>query len=130
MESLLSEQSYFSEKGTLTKGLENVQRTIDILVKARASIISCRQRRLHLTNLKSLEVLTWGVAPENAPAVLAKLQNPAKQSFESINSSLKDIYTALGNYTKALDKVCLVVAFWTFQALKFKSLEVQRQAAS
>ena len=36
---------------------------------------------------------------------LAKLQNPVKQSFEAINSDLKDVYKGLGNYSKALDKV-------------------------
>ena len=40
-----------------------------------------------------------------ASVTLAKLQNPVKQSFEAINSDLKDVYKALGNYSKALDKV-------------------------
>ena len=36
---------------------------------------------------------------------LAKLQNPVKQSFDAIQSDLKDVYKGLGNYSKALDKV-------------------------
>lgn len=36
---------------------------------------------------------------------LAKLQNPVKQSFDAINSDLKEVYKGLGNYGKALDKV-------------------------
>ena len=41
----------------------------------------------------------------SASVTLAKLQNPVKQSFEVINSDLKDVYKGLGNYSKALDKV-------------------------
>lgn len=41
----------------------------------------------------------------SASVTLAKLQNPVKQSFEAINSDLKDVYKGLGNYSKALDKV-------------------------
>ena len=40
---------------------------------------------------------------------LAKLQNPVKQSFEAINSDLKEVYKSLGNYGKALDKVWMKV---------------------
>lgn len=41
----------------------------------------------------------------SASVTLAKLQNPVKQSFEVVNSDLKDVYRGLGNYSKALDKV-------------------------
>ena len=60
---------------------------------------------------------------------LAKLQNPVKQSFEAINSDLKDVYKALGNYSKAIDKV-----YTTFSnpfcedKLTLILIEVQRQA--
>ena len=43
--------------------------------------------------------------PNTASVTLAKLQNPVKQSFEAINSDLKDVYKGLGNYGKAIDKV-------------------------
>ena len=60
---------------------------------------------------------------------LAKLQNPVKQSFEAINSDLKDVYKALGNYSKALDRV-----YSTFpessceDKLILVLIEIQRQA--
>ena len=44
--------------------------------------------------------------PNTARVTLAKLQTPVKQSFEAINSGLKEVYRGLGNYSKALDKVC------------------------
>lgn len=83
METLLEEHEKLSRKGNLSKSVEDVQKTIDLLVKARDSI----------------------VANQNSASVtLAKLQNPVKQSFEAINSDLKDVYKGLGNYSKALDK--------------------------
>lgn len=36
---------------------------------------------------------------------LAKLKNPVKQTFEKLNQDIKEVHTALNNYTKALDKV-------------------------
>ena len=55
-------------------------------------------------NKKSL--LTSFVSdPHSAPVTLAKLQTPVKASFEAVNSDLKEVYKALGNYSKALDKV-------------------------
>lgn len=36
---------------------------------------------------------------------LAKLQAPAKHSFEKVNEDLKEVHQALGKYGKALDKV-------------------------
>ena len=50
------------------------------------------------------------IAPENASIVLAKLQNPIKQSFEAANSGLKEVHKALADYSKALDKVCALIS--------------------
>lgn len=36
---------------------------------------------------------------------MAKLQNPVKSSFDSINDSLKESHSSLNKYSKALDKV-------------------------
>ena len=60
---------------------------------------------------------------------LAKLQNPVKQSFEAINSDLKDIYKAMGNYSKALDKVysAFPEPFCEAKLILFL-IEIQRQA--
>lgn len=38
---------------------------------------------------------------------MAKLQNPAKSSFDTINESLKESHSSLNKYSKALDKVGL-----------------------
>jgi hypothetical protein len=43
---------------------------------------------------------------------LAKLQNPVKSSFDSINDSLKETHSGLNKYTKALDKVCYLQVSW------------------
>jgi len=43
--------------------------------------------------------------PTKAPTTLAKLQNPVKTSFDAINDDLKETYSGLNKYTKALDKV-------------------------
>lgn len=37
---------------------------------------------------------------------LAKLQNPVKSAFDSVNDSLKETHSGLNKYTKSLDKVC------------------------
>ncbi|KAL6713772.1 hypothetical protein ACLMJK_008264 [Lecanora helva] len=83
MESLILEHEKLRKRGNLSKSLDDVQKTIDHLVNARDSIASNHSA---------------------APVILAKLQNPVKQSFEAINSDLKEVYKALGNYGKALDK--------------------------
>ena len=60
---------------------------------------------------------------------LAKLQNPVKQSFEAIQSDLKDVYKGLANYSKALDKV--YSAFpepFCEDRLILSFIEIQRQA--
>ena len=44
-------------------------------------------------------------APADAPMTLAKLQTPAKQSLDALNGDLKEVWKALNNYSKALDKV-------------------------
>lgn len=36
---------------------------------------------------------------------LAKLKTPMKQSFERLNQDVKEVHSALNNYSKALDKV-------------------------
>lgn len=36
---------------------------------------------------------------------LAKLQTPAKQSFDELNADIKDMHSGLNRYQKILDKV-------------------------
>lgn len=45
------------------------------------------------------------IDPNQAAITLAKLQNPVKASFESINDSVKETHSGLNKYTKSLDKV-------------------------
>ncbi|MCJ1296672.1 hypothetical protein MMC34_008238 [Xylographa carneopallida] len=83
MDSLLEEHEKLSKKAPLSKGLQDVQQTIDMLIKARNSISD---------------------NPVSAPVTLAKLQNPVKASFDTIKSDLGEIYKGLGSWSKALDK--------------------------
>ena len=43
--------------------------------------------------------------PTSSQITLAKLQNPVKSSFDSINSSLKEIYGGHNKYARVLDKL-------------------------
>ena len=45
------------------------------------------------------------VDPNQAGVTLAKLQNPMRSSFDTINDSLKETHSGLNKYTKSLDKV-------------------------
>jgi hypothetical protein len=67
-----------------SKTINDVQKTIDLLQAARDTI---------------------AVDPTKAPTTLAKLQNPVKTSFDAINDDLKETYSGLNKYTKALDKL-------------------------
>ncbi|KAI9842765.1 MAG: hypothetical protein M1837_006948 [Sclerophora amabilis] len=83
MDALLHEHERLSERSNLSKSVDDVQKTIDLLTKARETVAS---------------------EPGSASVVLAKLQNPVKQSFDKINSDLKDVHGGLGKYQKSLDK--------------------------
>ncbi|KAI9882343.1 MAG: ASTRA complex subunit [Watsoniomyces obsoletus] len=83
MDALLQEHEKLASKSNLSKTIEDVQKTIDLLSTAREYIAANES---------------------SASITLAKLQNPAKQSFDNINSDLKEIYNGLGRYQKALDK--------------------------
>ena len=109
MESLLEEHEKLSHKGNLSKCVEDVQKTIDLLVKARDSIAASKYVLLVASASFRHESLQYAHRyfqdQSSASITLAKLQNPVKQSFEAINSDLKDVYKGLGNYSKALDRV-------------------------
>ncbi|MCJ1322898.1 hypothetical protein MMC15_008248 [Xylographa vitiligo] len=83
MDSLLEEHEKLSRKAPLSKSLQDVQQTIDMLISARNSISD---------------------NPASAPITLAKLQNPVKASFDVIKNDLGEIYKGLGLWSKALDK--------------------------
>ncbi|KAJ5654570.1 regulator of gluconeogenesis Rmd5, partial [Penicillium lividum] len=67
-----------------SQGLKNVESTIKLLQSARDTIAS---------------------DPNQAAITLAKIQNPVKASFDSINDVLKETHSGLNKYTKSLDKL-------------------------
>ena len=111
MDSLLKEHEALSSRGTLAKSTEDVQRVIDLLLEARNSIASCGLLHIsaYLHALFCFPVtcadLECYADPGGASITLAKLQNPIRQSFEIVNTDLKEVYRGLGNYSKTLDKV-------------------------
>lgn len=44
------------------------------------------------------------------PMTMAKLKNPMKQSFDKLNQDVKELHSAINNYSKALDKVRSIIA--------------------
>lgn len=109
MEALIVEQEKLANGGNLEKSLEDVQKTIDILVNAREAIATSTSINYSrtLTNCGSPSILTRRnfLDPNSAGLTLAKIQNPTREAFEVINSDLKEVYKKLNNYDKALTKV-------------------------
>lgn len=58
-----------------------------------------------LSHLYSLANLNATLDPDQASVSLAKLQNPIKSTFDSINDNLKETHSGLNKFSKALDKV-------------------------
>jgi hypothetical protein len=83
MEAIFEEHEKLSAKHNLARSVEDVQKTIDLLTKAREAIAANHN---------------------SASITLAKLQNPVKQSFDAIKSDLQEVYNGLGNYSKVLEK--------------------------
>ncbi|KAI5194176.1 RMND5A protein [Aureobasidium subglaciale] len=83
MEALRLEQDKLDKKGNLSRTIEDVQKTIDVLVAARATIAD---------------------EGTSGSQTLAKLKRPIKASLDQVNSDIKDIYSAHKDYSKALDK--------------------------
>ncbi|KAL8867945.1 MAG: hypothetical protein Q9174_005327, partial [Haloplaca sp. 1 TL-2023] len=88
MEPLIEEHERLSKSGTLAKGLEDIQKTIDLLSKAREAIAAIEPRQ----------------DPETTSLNLAKLQNPIKTSFEDIQKDLQDVRKCQTNYAKLVEK--------------------------
>ncbi|KAL8785015.1 MAG: hypothetical protein Q9213_003608 [Squamulea squamosa] len=83
METLLAEHERLSKSGTLRKSLDDVQKTIDLLVKARERIAA---------------------DPGQTSIELAKLQNPVKSSLEDVHKDLEEVRKYQTKYAKMLDK--------------------------
>ncbi|KAL8645526.1 MAG: hypothetical protein Q9226_007259 [Calogaya cf. arnoldii] len=83
MEALIAEHERLSKSGTLRKSLDDVQKTIDLLVKVRERIAA---------------------DPAHTSLELAKLQNPVKSSFDNVHKDLEEVRKYQTKYTKLLDK--------------------------
>lgn len=83
MEALLSEHNKLSKRGNLSKSLDDVQKTLDLLQSARDTI---------------------AIDPNKATTTVVELQSSVKRGFDEVNSDLKDVYNGLGKYSKALDR--------------------------
>ena len=102
MEPLRLEQDKLDKKGSLSKTIDDVQKTIDLLVAARQAIAAGVPELLSVDKNKAM--LTRSDASAGGPT-LAKLKRPVKASLDQVNSDIKDIYSAHKDYSKALDKV-------------------------
>lgn len=104
MDTLYETHEKLAKNGNLSKSLQDVQKTLDMLVKARSSIAASKYGACLFTH-QYLPTIDIGADHSSASVVLAKLQNPVKQSLENVNSGLRNVYKGLGAYSKVLDKV-------------------------
>lgn len=96
----------FEKTANLSASINDVHNTIDLLTTARAKIAA---------GARPVPAFGRSMAnhhradPQTAPLTLAKLQDPLKKSLEAAQKDIKPIYSGLGKYGKALDKVCFSV---------------------
>lgn len=83
MEAILAAHEQLEKRGNLSKTLQDVQRTIDLLQSARDAVAS---------------------NPDTTALTVAKLKQPVKQSFDKLDDDLKEVNKGLNQYQKALDK--------------------------
>ncbi|KAL9027371.1 MAG: hypothetical protein Q9196_004087 [Gyalolechia fulgens] len=83
MESLLAEHERLSKSGTFSKSLDDIQKTIDLLVNVRDTIAA---------------------DPEATSLNLAKLQTPVKSSLEDLHKDLEEVRKHQTKYAKLIDK--------------------------
>jgi hypothetical protein len=88
MDELRKEQKRLAQKANYSKAIDKVQEAIDLLLAARTSI----EKDPSITALQ-----------------LAKLKQATKRSFEGANDNLKEVNSALKGYSKALDKVGVIL---------------------
>ena len=84
MDSVQKEHDRLWKRSKSSATLDSTQAIVDALQKARDSIAT---------------------VPTSASVTLAKLHNPVKSSFETINVGLKEIYGGHNKYSKVLDKL-------------------------
>ncbi|KAI9820105.1 MAG: hypothetical protein M1832_003812 [Thelocarpon impressellum] len=103
MESLRHGHDVLSRDSNLSRSIDDVQRTIDILSEARRNI-AAGSSTFMLLHVCRADDKPGMIAPHSNSIHLVKLQNPVKQSFDQLNSDLKDVYTGLGRFQKILDR--------------------------
>ncbi|KAI4146445.1 MAG: hypothetical protein LQ341_002077 [Variospora aurantia] len=107
MEGLLAEHERLSKSGTFTKSLDDIQKTIDLLVKARETIAASEMpflSSIFQRENKSMLIVTLVSDTETASLNLAKLQTPVKNSLEDVHKDLEEVRKCQSKYLKLLDK--------------------------
>jgi E3 ubiquitin-protein transferase RMND5 len=84
MDSVQKEHDRLWKQSQTSKTLSHIQEIIDALQTAKDDIAT---------------------EPTSASVTLAKIHNPTKTSFESVNASLKEIYGGHNKYSKVVDKL-------------------------
>lgn len=103
MESLLVAHKKLERQGGLDQTINDVQATIDLLKSAREGIANGNM------SFACYNLPTDQTQEDCDPSItLAKLKNPMKQSFDKLNQDVKELHAALTNYSKTLDKVCIM----------------------
>lgn len=109
MEGLLAEHERLSKSGTFTKSIDDIQKTIDLLVKARETIAASEMHFLSSDVAKGKQIDAnchlGGSDSETASLNLAKLQTPVKNSLEDVHKDLEEVRKCQAKYLKLLDKV-------------------------
>ncbi|KAJ6129929.1 regulator of gluconeogenesis Rmd5 [Penicillium capsulatum] len=106
MDLVQKEHERLQKRLKASQGLKNVQSTIDQLQAARDAIASGQSHGMDdSSSVRSIADFFCMVDSASAAVTLAKLQNPVKASFDSINDSLKETHSGLNKYTKSLDKL-------------------------
>ena len=85
MDDLRKEQVRLAQKANYPKAIKQVQEMIDLLTQSREFFVANG-------SVSGIQV--------------AKIKQPVKKSFDKANVNLKEVHSALKDYSKVLDKVC------------------------
>ena len=105
MDDICKELNSIEQKGNFDKTIDHVQAAIDLLTKAKDSISN---------------------DPSAAAVTLAGLKKPVKDSFDKVNGDLKEVYSVLNKYSKALDRVSFCSVESLGLNLAKNGIEIQR----
>ena len=108
MEALQKEHDRLAQRSNLSKSINDIQKTIDLLKGAREAIAN--GTFFAIDSSGAFLGSDTDVYVESSPAsiTLAKLQNPVKSSFEAIGSDMTDVHKGLSAYQRALKGVRLL----------------------